>query len=108
LKEKKIKNPEKSKHKELLENIEDFSYEVSSTASDMEIVEELQSEDEHETEIEEEKPPRKSIKIISEKDMEIMEALPPNYSPNFICVLHFKNKGYKQVKKLETEYTVDE
>ncbi|NHJ48025.1 MAG: hypothetical protein FK733_09580 [Asgard group archaeon] len=108
MKEKKTKDLKKSNHKELLDNIEDFSYEVSSTASDMEIVEELQREDEQEIDIEEEKPPRSSIKIISEKDMEIKEAIPPNYSTNFICVLHFKNKGYKQVKKLETEFIIEE
>ena len=97
-----------SAKKELEDEMDDFSFEVSSTFGDMEIVEEIQNEDDEElSEQIEELPPKNTIKIISEKDMKIKEVPPPNYSPNFICVLHFKNQDYKKRKRIPTESIKD-
>jgi hypothetical protein len=93
-----------SAKKESLEEMEDFSFEVSSTFGDMEIVEEIPNEEDDElSEPLEDIPHKNTIKIISEKDMEIKEVPPPNYSTNFICVLHFRNKDYKKRKRIPTE-----
>jgi hypothetical protein len=104
---KKQKNIQKeSAKKESLDELEDFSFEVSSTFGDMEIVEEIPNEEDDElSESLEDLPPKNTIKIISEKDMEIKEVPPPNYSPNFICVLHFRNQDYKKRKRIPTEST---
>lgn len=102
--EKRIENQKEISNKESLDEEDDFSYEVSSTFGDMEIVEEILLEkDEELSESSEELPLKKTIKIISEKNMEIKEVPPPNYSPNFICVLHFRNMDYKQRKRVPTE-----
>ncbi|MBN1331167.1 MAG: hypothetical protein JXA54_16970 [Candidatus Heimdallarchaeota archaeon] len=86
-----------------------FTYEVSSTSSKLELIEELSEDDESEElkeQLFEEKQavtsisPKKLIRIISEKDMEIKENPPPNYSPYFVCALHFKNQPYKKRRVL--------
>ncbi len=102
--EKQLEKKDEKTTEESSNEVDDFSYEVSSTFGDMEIVEEILHEQDQElSEISEEIPLKKTIKIISEKNMEIKEIPPPNYYQNFICALHFKNKDYKQRKKILTE-----
>lgn len=79
----------------------EFTYEVSSTTSDDESIEEIFDEEENQEEIEE-KPKRVStIKIISEKDMEIKEVIPPNFSPYLKCYRHFKGKEFIKRKRIK-------
>lgn len=79
----------------------EFTYEVSSTTSDDESIEEIFEEEEYQEEIEE-KPKRSStIKIISEKDMEIKEVIPPNFSPYLKCYRHFKGKEFIKRKRIK-------
>jgi len=79
----------------------EFTYEVSSTTSEEESIEEIFEEEDYQEEIEE-KPKRAStIKIISEKDMEIKEAIPPNLSPYLKCYRHFKGKEFIKRKRLK-------
>lgn len=79
----------------------EFTYEVSSTTSDDESIEEIFDEEENQEEIEE-KPKRAStIKIISEKDMEIKEVIPPNFSPYLKCYRHFKGKEFIKRKRIK-------
>ncbi|MCK5183145.1 MAG: hypothetical protein KAQ95_02480 [Candidatus Heimdallarchaeota archaeon] len=79
----------------------EFAYEVSSTTSEEESIEEIFEEEEYQEEIEE-KPKRAStIKIISEKDMEIKEVIPPNFSPYLKCYRHFKGKEFIKRKRLK-------
>jgi len=75
----------------------EFAYEVSSTTG----VEEIFDEEEYQREMEEEPKRASTIKIISEKDMEIKEALPPNFSPYLKCYLHFKGKDFVKRKRLK-------
>ncbi|MCE7746660.1 MAG: hypothetical protein GPJ52_16150 [Candidatus Heimdallarchaeota archaeon] len=79
----------------------EFAYEISSTTSDDESIEEIFDEEENQEEIEE-KPKRVStIKIISEKDMEIKEVIPPNFSPYLKCYRHFKGKEFIKRKRIK-------
>jgi len=79
----------------------EFAYKVSSTTSDDESIEEIFDEEENQEEIEE-KPKRVStIKIISEKDMEIKEVIPPNFSPYLKCYRHFKGKEFIKRKRIK-------
>jgi len=79
----------------------EFAYDVSSTTSDDESIEEIFDEEENQEEIEE-KPKRVStIKIISEKDMEIKEVIPPNFSPYLKCYRHFKGKEFIKRKRIK-------
>jgi len=58
-------------------------------------------EEENQEEIEE-KPKRVStIKIISEKDMEIKKVIPPNFSPYLKCYRHFKGKEFIKRKRIK-------
>ncbi|HUT82006.1 MAG TPA: hypothetical protein VMZ29_12465 [Candidatus Bathyarchaeia archaeon] len=92
-----------------------FAYEVSSKGAKLEVIEELPTDDDLEDyndqtleeENEEESPPKKTIRIISEKDMEIKEISPPNYSPYLVCALHFKNQPYKKRKLLKVKRLED-
>ncbi len=94
-----------------------FLYEVSSTNAKLEVIEELPANDDLERfdeqtlKDEEDLPPishKKTIRIISEKDMEIKENPPPNYSPYFVCALHFKNQPYKKRKLLTIKQVNDD
>jgi len=79
----------------------EFAYDVSSTTSDDESIEEIFDEEENQEEIEE-KPKRVStIKIISEKDMEINKVISPNFSPYLKCYRHFKGKEFIKRKRIK-------
>ncbi|NHJ85675.1 MAG: hypothetical protein FK734_09450 [Asgard group archaeon] len=81
-----------------LEEPTEFAFEISSNNNEMDELEELR-----ELEIEEtpEPSPKKTIKIISERDMEIKEVPPPNFSKHLACVLHYKGKDYSNRKLLK-------
>ncbi|MGC9778336.1 MAG: hypothetical protein HZR80_03750 [Candidatus Heimdallarchaeota archaeon] len=81
----------------------DFAYEVSSLSNDEETIDEIFRENDLMEEFEElvEKP--STIKIISERAMEIKKVPPPNYSPYFRCILHFRGKNITKRKLLKTE-----
>lgn len=74
---------------------EQFQFEVASSDGSQEKIEELPEE------VEQEPPRRKTIKILSEKDMEIKEIQPPNYSPYLLCFLHYKDSSYKKGRMLK-------
>jgi len=79
----------------------EFAYEVSSTTSEEESIAEISDEEAYQEELEE-KPKRAStIKIISQKDMEIKEVTPPNFSPYLKCYQHFKGKEFIKRKRLK-------
>ena len=89
---------------------EDFAFERKSKDGKKETIEELKTENDIE-EIEEDfveeevevdqKPKRRPIKILSERDIQYREAPPPNFSPYFKSYLHYKNSRYKEHKKLK-------
>lgn len=80
----------------------DFAFEVSSTNSKEEELEAIFQEADVADDLEEEEVKKLStIKIISERDMEIKEVPPPNYSPYFRCILHFKGKTITKRKLLK-------
>ncbi len=81
----------------------DFAYEVSSLNDDEETIEEIFRENDLLEEIEEEVEKPSTVKIISERDMEIKKVPPPNYSPYFRCILHFRGKNITKRKLLKTE-----
>jgi len=78
----------------------EFAYEVSSTTGQVESIEEIFDEEEMFEEIEEPKKPS-TIKIISEKDMEIKEVVPPNFSPYLKSYLHPKGKEFIKRKRIK-------
>ncbi|NPE07762.1 MAG: hypothetical protein GNW80_05740 [Asgard group archaeon] len=79
----------------------EFAYEVSSTTSEEESIEEIFAEEVYQEEIEEKHKRASTIKIISEKDMEIKEVIPPNFSPYLKCYRHFKGKEFIKRKRLK-------
>lgn len=80
----------------------EFAYEVSSTTGDVESIEEIFDDEElHEDLIENEPKRSSTIKIISEKDMEIKEVIPPNFSPYLKCYLHYKGKEFIKRKRIK-------
>ncbi len=79
----------------------EFAYEVSSTTSEEESIEEIFDDEEYQEEIEEKSKRASTIKIISEKDMEIKEVIPPNFSPYLKCYRHFKGKEFIKRKRLK-------
>jgi len=48
-----------------------------------------------------------TIKILAERNLPIKEQAPPNYSPYFICFLHYKNQPYKTGRLLPTKNETD-
>ena len=89
------------------DNFDKFTFEVSSSESEREIINELELT-EFEDIVEEESPKPKTIKILAERDIKVKENPPPNYSNKFKCILHFKNKDYKQRQLLKTVYPIAE
>ncbi|TET31169.1 MAG: hypothetical protein E3J70_02755 [Candidatus Heimdallarchaeota archaeon] len=79
----------------------EFAYEVSSTTSEEESIAEISDEEGYQEELEEEPKRASTIKIISEKDMEIKEVIPPNFSPYLKCYQHFKGKEFIKRKRLK-------
>lgn len=79
----------------------EFAYEVSSTTGEDESIKEIFDEEEYQEELEEEPKKASTIKIISEKDMEIKEVIPPNFSPYLKCYQHFKGKEFIKRKRLK-------
>ena len=90
---------EKEKESQEINSFDEFNFEVSSTNNSSEFISEINEE--MENELLDEKPKKRTIKIISEKDIQYKEAFPPNYSPNFKCILHFKDSDYKNRITLE-------
>ncbi|NHJ33206.1 MAG: hypothetical protein FK732_10105 [Asgard group archaeon] len=84
-------------HEESLE----YAYEVSSKTGELESIEEIFDEEEFHEENEEEPKRPSTIKIISEKDMEIKESIPPNFSPYLKCYIHFKGKEFIKRKRIK-------
>jgi hypothetical protein len=82
------------------ENME-YAYEVSSTSGEVESIEEIFDEEELQEEMIEEPPKPSTIKIISEKDMEIKEVIPPNFSPYLKCYIHPKDKEFIKRKRIK-------
>jgi hypothetical protein len=100
MKDKKVGTTNETDSKENEKSLE-FTYEVSSTTSEVESIEEIIDEEEFLEEKEEEPRKPSTIKIISEKDMEIKEVIPPNFSPYLKCYLHFKEKEFIKRKRIK-------
>ncbi|NHJ41223.1 MAG: hypothetical protein FK731_14420 [Asgard group archaeon] len=70
--EKQLEKKDEKTTEESSNEVDDFSYEVSSTFGDMEIVEEILHEQDQElSEISEEIPLKKTVRSISEKKIDI-------------------------------------
>lgn len=82
------------------ESEEEFSFEKSSNDMSTERIAQLTPENQV-NDFSLEKPKQKTIKILSEKDLQYKESSPPNFSSFFTCVLHFKGQEYKKRKLLE-------
>ncbi|MFW9923271.1 MAG: hypothetical protein ACFFDW_08315 [Candidatus Thorarchaeota archaeon] len=78
---------------------EKFSYEKSSNDLSSEKTAELTPQEKINDSSE--KMKQKTIKILSEKDLQYKEAPPPNFSSFLTCVLHFKGQEYKKRKLLD-------
>ena len=85
------------KKTEHIQEQEKFNFEVSYSNDSNETIEEIRNLEE----IEADTQKQSTIKIISEKDIEYKVAPPPNFSKQFICILHFKDSDYKNRKILE-------
>lgn len=84
----------------------EFAFEISSSNANDEIIEEIEDfnlKDEHI----DEKPKPKTIKILSERDIQYRECPPPNYYSKFKCILHYKGGNYKKRKMLKVAYQED-
>jgi hypothetical protein len=91
---------------------EDFAFEKKSKDGKKETIEELKAKNKQE-EVEESEevlveevieiepePKKRPIKILEERDIQYIEAPPPNFSLYFRSYLHYKNSRYKEHKKL--------
>ena len=76
------------------EGTEEFNYEVSSTEG----VRDLSEEEAPTT-----PQSLSTIKILAEKNIPFKERPPPNYLPYFKCFLHYKNRPYKEGRRLATK-----
>ena len=90
----------KRNKEKLSDALNEFAFEKRSSTSQDEIVEEIVTSEDVE-EITEEIPKVKTIKIISEKDIQYKKAPPPNFSSKFKCILHYKGGNYRKRKVLD-------
>ena len=90
----------KRNNDKLSDALNEFAFEKKSSTSQEEIVEEIATSEDRE-EITEEIPKAKTIKIISEKDIQYKKAPPPNFSSKFKCILHYKGGKYRKRKVLD-------
>jgi hypothetical protein len=74
---------------------DDYLYERQVTSGEEEVLSEITQK---QSELQEpaSSKPKRTIKIIAEKDIAIEERLPPNFSPNFKCNLHYPNSKYNK------------
>lgn len=85
---------------------EAFQFEKSSYDIEEEQIEELSPGETKDPPVS--KKNHSTIKILAERDIQLKEAPPPNFSPYFTCVLHFKDKNYKERILLEVAQTREE
>ncbi len=88
------------------DDLNEFAFEISSSKGKDDIVDEIESFDLIDETIEE-KPKSKTIKILSERDIQYKEAPPPNYYPKFKCILHYKGGNYQKRKMLKVAHLED-
>ncbi len=88
------------------DNFNEFAFEISSSNSKDEITDEIENFDLKDEAIDE-KPKPKTIKILSERDIQYRESPPPNCYPKFKCILHFKGGNYRKRKMLKAAYQED-
>lgn len=100
-----INQEEKGSEKVLVESNEDFKFEKDSSNH----IEKLDTNSSQindpipDKEKKMKKGQKRSIKIISERDIPLIEALPPNFSSKFHCWCHFRRTKYSQRVKLDVE-----
>lgn len=82
------------------DDFNEYTFEISSSNCRDEIIEEIESFDLMDQNIDE-NPKPKTIKILSERDIQYKESPPPNYYPKFKCILHFKGGDYRKRKMLK-------
>ncbi len=88
------------------DEFDEFTFEISSSNANDEIIEEIESLDLIDENIED-KPKQKTIKILSERDIQYRESPPPNYYPKFKCILHYKGGNYRKRKILKVAHQED-